>query len=275
MDVRQLRFDEIEVADRLRDLDTARLDRIVISMTEVGQMTPIEVMPQAGQLPYRLISGAHRLAAAKLAGLDTINAVIYVGASDPDTLRLREIDENLARADLTAYDRANFIAERARVWEAMNGPIRRGGDRTKAKDQIWSFAFNKDVCERFGIPEREVKRHRARGSRIRPALWAALRGTPAADNGVLLDAAARLSAEDQLVFLERLKPSLGLPEKQFKKAFWTAHKAASGVVPEKTDQQLADALLARWVKLSDAAKEAFRKGQLAAARSERAGKGVA
>src|SRR3712207_2837538 len=64
---------------------------------------------------YRRIpaTGFHRLEAARLLGWTEIEATIISG-SDIE-LRLVELDENLARAELTAAERGEQMAEKARL----------------------------------------------------------------------------------------------------------------------------------------------------------------
>ena len=100
----------ILVEDRLRSVDAERAAQIALSFREAGQITPIEVTPEGADGLHRLIAGAHRVEAARLAGMDVIQAVIFEGSDDAG--RLREIDENLYRRELSDLDRAAFLAER-------------------------------------------------------------------------------------------------------------------------------------------------------------------
>lgn len=125
-EVRMIPIGEIEVAYRLRDVDGAAVGRLARSMAEVGLVTPIEVL-ETNQKHYRLIAGAHRLAAAHYLDWEAISAVVFEG--DEVTARLREIDENLHRAELTPYDEATFLGMRWHLWEQLHGKTKRGGDR--------------------------------------------------------------------------------------------------------------------------------------------------
>jgi len=109
--------DQIHVEDRLRSVNPDHAALIAESFRANGQMTPIEVRrDEAGK--FVLVAGAHRLAAARLAEMDQIAASII--DADADQARLREIDENLCRRDLTELDRAAFLAERKVVWAKLN-----------------------------------------------------------------------------------------------------------------------------------------------------------
>lgn len=88
---------KIQVGQRLRAVDEAEVEKIAISLEEVGQINPIDVRPQLGAAgEYVLIAGAHRLAAAKGIGWLQIDAVVFEGSEDG----VRRHDRNLRRAGL-------------------------------------------------------------------------------------------------------------------------------------------------------------------------------
>ncbi len=132
---------QIRVADRLRlALDEATVATIAGSMAELGLQSPVLLRPwraagaegsdawgreDAGL--FALVAGAHRLEAARRLGWAHIEALIVEGT--PDEVRLIEIDENLARAELTVLDRARFLATRKRIYLRLH-PERRRGDET-------------------------------------------------------------------------------------------------------------------------------------------------
>jgi len=75
---------------------------LVDSIRELGLLTPITVTPDR-----RFVSGLHRLAAFKALGGSTIDAVVR--ALGRDEARLCEIDQNLARNDLSVIERAEHL----------------------------------------------------------------------------------------------------------------------------------------------------------------------
>jgi ParB family chromosome partitioning protein len=85
------------------------LSELVTSVREFGVLQPIVVRPRAGAAPgepqYELIMGERRLRATKLAGRDTIPAVVRNTA---DEVMLRDaLLENLHRADLNPLEEAS------------------------------------------------------------------------------------------------------------------------------------------------------------------------
>lgn len=182
--------------DRLRDVDPVKVSEFAASMRQVGQLTPIEVY--AGPTPgrYTLIAGANRLAAAKEAPLASIMAIPFEGTADQR--RLREIDENLFRYELNPYDQAAFLAERRRIFERLNGPVRAGRRKqTGNSDNLSQLTFFDDVTSKFGLPRRMVERALRRQASISAEVWHRLRGHPLSKIATELDKLARLNEAEQ------------------------------------------------------------------------------
>jgi ParB family chromosome partitioning protein len=91
------------------EFDPDALRELVVSVREFGVLQPIVVRPRAsaaaGEPQYELIMGERRLRASKLAGLDTIPAVVKNTADDA---MLRDaLLENLHRANLNPLEEAS------------------------------------------------------------------------------------------------------------------------------------------------------------------------
>lgn len=197
----------IDVAGRLREIDLDEVEKLALSFKEAGQITPVEVRKTGADI-YVLVAGAHRIAAARRLGQTTIRAVLFSG--DDDTARLREIDENLYRRELSPFDQAEFLEERRQVWERMHGTIRRGGDR-RSKVQVAPLIeevrrgapFVRETVQKFNLSRDTIKRAFARKAQIDATVWAAIRGTKAAENGALLDRLRKLDFETQRAVLDQ------------------------------------------------------------------------
>jgi len=212
-EVRMIPIDEIEVTNRLREIDDGEAMRIGASINENGQITPIMVAPiygddelRPGEHRYRLIAGAHRVEGARRFNVKHLRAVVIEGSEDE--LRLREIDENLYRHELTPYDIAVFLAERREVWTRIHGPVTRGGDR-RSKGQICPFdgepdgtRFWKDTAAQFNLHLKTVQRSLKRKNGIDADVWNALKGTSASRNASVLDAIVRLGRDKQSALLK-------------------------------------------------------------------------
>lgn len=112
--------DFIEAVDRRRDVRNSEVERLAASLGEIGLRTPISVRYFADRRgasgtedSYVLVTGAHRLAAAKLLGWSEIEC--FVVDCDEIDAQLWEIAENLHRAELTTLERDEQIAEWVRL----------------------------------------------------------------------------------------------------------------------------------------------------------------
>ncbi|KAB2679766.1 ParB/RepB/Spo0J family partition protein [Brucella pseudintermedia] len=134
MERRRLFIDDIFIGNRHRNADGAKVAEIAKSIAEVGLMNPPavcirdEIVMDDGELcdgVAVLIYGRHRLAALKMNGEEYVECVVH----DVDDLHaeLMEIDENLARSELSPAEEAAHIARRKVVWEDIrSGRIQSG-----------------------------------------------------------------------------------------------------------------------------------------------------
>lgn len=162
-EVTSIPLDRIEVGERLRAVDADYVALIAESLTERGLDTPIIVTAAGADGRHTLIAGGHRVAAARLAGWSEIAAKVV--AADELQAKLIEIDENLIRRELSALDRAVFLAERKRIYEALHPEARRGGARRGTKTtslSVWSFS--KATAQKLGVDERTIQRAVARAA---------------------------------------------------------------------------------------------------------------
>lgn len=112
--------DAIRIADRARKLDEQSVTRIQESIAKIGLRTPITIrmVDPDGISDAVLVTGLHRLEAAKRLGWQQIECFV-AEHDDEDRARMWEIAENLHRAELTALDRAEHVAE----WIKLAGRI--------------------------------------------------------------------------------------------------------------------------------------------------------
>lgn len=119
-----LRPSDIEIGERHRALSGDAVERLAASMSEIGLRQPITVrvvdmMVLDGQevegVPV-LVTGAHRLAAAKKLGWSQVDCIELEG--DEIDAELWELSENLHRLDLTKEQRDEHIRRYAALLEA-------------------------------------------------------------------------------------------------------------------------------------------------------------
>ncbi|SFD74045.1 chromosome partitioning protein, ParB family [Bosea sp. CRIB-10] len=194
----------IDASDRLRPVDEAHARWIAASMNEGGLIEPIIVRLHPTGNGLKLVAGAHRLRGGQING-DSQIAAIMIEATD-DEARQIEIDENLARRELTALERAEFLAERKRTYERLHPEAAHGKAKkprkgaASAKDANFaSFAaFAKDAAKQVGLSVRAVQLATQIAAGLSPEAVILIRGTKIADNQAQLQALAALDPADQV-----------------------------------------------------------------------------
>lgn len=191
--------DDIDLGTRLRAIDPDHVAFIAESIRDAGQLQAVVVRPpvEGTNGHVRLIVGAHRVEACRLLGR---KVRVVVRPLTDDQAALAEIDENLARHDLTELDRAAFIAVRKDIYlrahpEAGQGKAKKGKP-DKNVPLVPSFA--EDLAGRLNIDARTVNRAVRRYRDISPEVRRRIAGTWLARRGVELDALARLPQAEQM-----------------------------------------------------------------------------
>lgn len=101
---------EIEVGERLREVDPIHAEAVGHSMIKDGQINPIDVCRLPGHAGWHLAGpGGHRLAGALIVGLNGIEARVV--SPNRDMRRLREAVENFFRRANDPIERAAAVAE--------------------------------------------------------------------------------------------------------------------------------------------------------------------
>jgi ParB family chromosome partitioning protein len=250
--------DQIHVVDRLRSVNPDHAALIAESFRANGQMTPIEVRRQLGDGKLFLVAGAHRLEAAKLAEMDQIAAIVIDAGQDE--ARLREIDENLCRRDLTELDRAAFLAARKAVWIRLYPETALPG-RKKLKTSLSSIpTFAKDVAERLGLSPRSVDRAIRRNDDLGDDVKGMLAHSRWANNGAVLDGLVKLQqaawpAGMQLKVAEALTREEN-PARNLAAAIAEFSPRPKGAAAAEAAQEF-DRLLGAWRKARQAARKRF------------------
>ena len=252
MEIQSISVHKIKVENRLRALDGDYVTLLASSIDVSGLHTPITVTKKGGDL--YLVAGAHRLAAVQKLGLDGIKANVIEG--DDDTIRLLEIDENLVRRELSALDRAIFLAERKAIYERLYPES--AGRKTGAFAR-WhesdKLSFASDVAEKLRITPRDVRRSIFRALNIVPEVRSRLAGTVFANKGADLDLLARMTPDGQIKIIDALfspdDPAKSIPD---------AMKRFSGKDENRTpsDRNAGfERLLSAWKGANSKAREEF------------------
>lgn len=249
MKVEPLALDLIEVGPRARPVREAKVAALVLDIQERGLRQPIEVdAPRKGR--FQLVSGAHRLEACRRLGWETIPAVTLRASANE---RERdELMENLARADLTALERAQYLATlRGLSLELFQFPARMAGDESAGSK---SSELVGAIANRVGMSLRSTERYIALGELLDGDAADTLRGTPFEDSLKELDALSRHSPDKQrriAALLTQGDPPAGSVAEAVAKMEGRAASEGGG------EDKLIKGLLDRWRRAPKAARRAF------------------
>lgn len=107
-DVAQIRVERIaaDPGQPREDFDPDGLERLAESLKARGQLQPIRVRWDEPAGRYVIVCGERRWRAAKLAGLESVAAVIVDGPLDPSELLAIQLVENALREDLKPVEQA-------------------------------------------------------------------------------------------------------------------------------------------------------------------------
>jgi ParB/RepB/Spo0J family partition protein len=117
---------KIMVGTRPRPLNQAKVDALVDSIKAVDLQHPISVCLDGDV--YHLVTGHHRLEAAKKLGWRTIEAVKITSANR----EIWEIDENLARAELTTDEVRVSLKRRKELWKKRQAEAKEEAENSGA-----------------------------------------------------------------------------------------------------------------------------------------------
>ena len=143
--VEQIPVAKVKVAVRLRNTSEEKVAELISSINGIGLLHPITVSKRENH--YLLLSGHHRLAAAKELGWKNIPATIK--EAHPLIEQLVEVEENLVRSDLNAIQIAEHIIKREELLNEL-------GQRAKTGDNRWhkKGLTSTDLAKSMGVTRR-------------------------------------------------------------------------------------------------------------------------
>jgi ParB family chromosome partitioning protein len=240
----------IDATGRLRPVDEAHAQLIAASMNESGLIQPVVLRADASGNGLKLVVGGHRLRSAEILEWDEIPAIL-IEATD-DEARQIEIDENLARRELTALERAEFLAERKRIYEALHPETAHGKAKKPKKDdakgKVANFAtfrrFSKEAAKAADVSESTVQQAIALFGKLAPEAVTLIRGSDLAKKQSHLKALAALDPADQVKVAREIAEGRA---RNLDSARVSAGMVPAGGVVRPEDEPLArlDALLGR------------------------------
>ena len=204
-EVREVSIAEIVVpearARRLRDVM-----RLVTSLAQSKLIAPILLRRIRGQVGLVLIAGRHRLEAHRVLGRETILARI-VEVTDLEA-ELLELDENLARIELTVLERGEHLLRRKEIYEELHPEVKHGGAPGKsgggkrAKDATVA-SFAEDTFAKTGLSVRTIQDD-VKIARLPADARKVISGTPIEDQKRVLLQLTRIAPEKQTAIAEAL-----------------------------------------------------------------------
>jgi len=182
----------ITVKQGRRAVDDAKVRELAQSMSEIGLINPITVTRDRV-----LITGAHRLEAAKLLGWTDIKATV----SELDGLRaeLAEIDENLMRNELHYIDQGNAIKRRDELLMEAGVRAQRGRPDKCAES---AYLTTPQLAKNIGISPRVFQENKQIARDILPEVQDAIKAADLPKTDALK--IARLDHDEQMKVAERL-----------------------------------------------------------------------
>jgi ParB-like chromosome segregation protein Spo0J len=232
--VRNVGLSGIACLPQRRAVRSDVVDALAQSMRDVGLINPITLRPREG-LGYYLIAGRHRYEAARKLKWEGIPAIVLEGI-DADDAELREIDENLIRAELSPAEQAAHHVRRKELYEQKYPQTKRGSGGGRAKSAKTKGAkpqnaeqhpsYAEDAAAKIGKSRDTVERAVSRGNEIPDV--ASLAGT-SLDKGAELDALAKLPPKRQSEVIEKAKAGEKVSAKaELKKEVRAAREAGLG-----------------------------------------------
>lgn len=158
---------EIEIGERVQPLDEAKAQEIAASYEAHGELVNkigLRHVPN-GERKWVLVHGRHRLRALEIAGVEQfVEGVHFVRhAVSAEQARLMEIEENMARTDVSPFSRAVMLAAYREASGKFTG---RGGDRKSDAFFSMGESFAAHAMRVFDLGQREVERLLQIGTRL-------------------------------------------------------------------------------------------------------------
>ncbi len=210
MTIHDIAVAEIEVPEnRARVFSAEGAEALAAIIAVQGLQHPVRLRRDGDRL--LLVSGLHRLEAARRLGWATIPAVLST-AETADAARLEEVMENLGRNELVALDRCHHLYELKQVWQRMHPQAKHGGDRKSEAiksqtlaldpDEPEVFGFARSAAEKIGLGVSSIKAAVKIWSHLAPTVRVRLAGTDLARKQTELKALSELSHAKQGAVLD-------------------------------------------------------------------------
>lgn len=144
MEIKDIALGLISIGDRKRPIDPGKVKELQQSLQQQGLLQPIGVKVAGDH--YRLVFGAHRLVAVQgLESWDSVSALVFPETATDEECLLAELQENLARNELTGAERKAFAAEVGRLIPRLH--VDSSDDTDSTMEQKWLL----ELAEKSGM----------------------------------------------------------------------------------------------------------------------------
>jgi len=237
----RIRVEDVRVPKKWRSINKEKLESIAKSMKGIGHRNPISV--RAIKNGFRLITGRHRLEAAKKLEWKRINAIVMRG--DKLDQRIWHDAENLERGDLTALERAESEARMAK-----NLAKRAARDAHPGGHQPHDKGVTK-AAKVIGVSRDNIRRSKTIAA-ISSVAKEAARDVGLADNGAaLLKVAKEPTPEAQVRKVRELATPKGASKPELSKKERKQFNGLKRTFAEATDHRRA------WKRAGKSARDRF------------------
>jgi len=156
----ELSIDQIDVLESTRQIvEEKPLEELAASIAKHGVLQPIVVEP-GNEGRYKLQIGSRRLTAARMAGLETVPALVLDGPLGPEESLEVQLVENLHREDLDPLDEAEAYATLKNMGVKVSDIARRvGQERTYVSHSMRLLRLHPKVRE--AVRRRTIPRDQA------------------------------------------------------------------------------------------------------------------
>ena len=185
---------QIRVNGRIRKPDPDKVQEIAASIAQIGLINPLSLASD-----FYLLAGGHRLAALKLLGETEASCIVSPFAHDSPEAGLFEIDENLARNELTVLEQAEYLHRREQLLEKM-GTRKLSGDNRHSISRgvtVTPLETTATIAEIAGLSERAAQRRLQIARNLTQEQRDLIRPTHLADEQKELLEIARIKDEDR------------------------------------------------------------------------------
>jgi len=191
-------IDQISVSDSRRRIDTGKVSEIAESIRRIGLLHPITISRD-----HRLVAGAHRLEACRMAGISEIDCCFI----DGDTLHieLAEIDENLIRNELDAISIGELAIRRDEILELLGQRATSGTNIKNSGTGETASPVPKtteSIAQEIGIGERTLQHNKQLARNLVPEAKEVVRSSEITKRDALK--IARMEPEQQKAVVEKL-----------------------------------------------------------------------